>query len=295
MIMEYKKDGFDNQRAIVLPKSIKKILINNELTRLLYVTDIGYYPKAAGHYRTRPSGSEQHILIYCTEGKGWFSINENRKEIQKEQFVIIEAGLPHTYAASETDPWSIYWLHFTGEKSHLFHSIYNKVYSIDEAPEARFKDRLILFEEIFQNLEMGYSIENLEYTTLCLWHFIASFRFLSQYREVNKEKKGDVIQKAIQYMKNNLHKRLSLEDIASHTGYSPSRFGQVFLKKTGQPPLNYFNQLKIQKACQLLDFSELKIKEIASELGFYDQYYFSKVFFKQIGESPTQYKKHHKG
>ena len=38
--MEYKKDGFDNQRAIVLPKSIKEILINNELTRLLYVTDI---------------------------------------------------------------------------------------------------------------------------------------------------------------------------------------------------------------------------------------------------------------
>lgn len=278
-----------------MPQPIKEMLTNNELTRLLYVTDIGYYPKATGHYRTRPTGSEQHILIYCTEGKGWFSINEHRKEVRKEQFFIIEAGLPHTYAASESDPWSIYWLHFTGEKSHLFRSIYNKVFSIDAAPEARFKDRLILFEEIFQNLEMGYSIENLEYTTLCLWHFIASFRFLSQYREVNKEKQGDVIQRTIRYMRNNLHKKLSLEDIANHVGYSPSHFGQVFLKKTGQPPLNYFNQLKIQKACQLLDFSELKIKEIADELGFYDQYHFSKVFFKQIGESPTQYKKHHKG
>lgn len=293
--MEYKKDGFINQRAIVLPQSIKEILINNELTSLLYVTDIGYYPKAKGHYRTRHEGSEQNILIYCTEGQGWFSVNGVRQEVKKEQFFIIEAGLPHTYAASEADPWSIYWLHFTGEKSHLFRSIYNKVYSIDAAPEARFKDRIILFEEIFQNLEMGYSIENLEYTTLCLWHFIASFRFLSQYREVNKEKKGDIIQKAIQYMKNNLPQKLSLEDIAGHVGYSPSHFGQVFLKKTGQTPLNYFNQLKIQKACQLLDFSELKIKEIAEELGFYDQYHFSKVFFKQIGEPPTQYKKRNKG
>lgn len=98
-----------------------------------------------------------------------------------------------------------------------------------------------------------------------------------------------------QYMKNNLPQKLSLEDIAGHVGYSPSHFGQVFLKKTGQTPLNYFNQLKIQKACQLLDFSELKIKEIAEELGFYDQYHFSKVFFKQIGEPPTQYKKRNKG
>lgn len=293
--MEYKKDGFINQRAIVLPQSIKEILISNELTSLLYVTDIGYYPKAKGHYRTRHEGSEQNILIYCTEGQGWFSVNGVRQEVKKEQFFIIEAALPHTYAASEADPWSIYWLHFTGEKSHLFRSIYNKVYSIDAAPEARFKDRIILFEEIFQNLEMGYSIENLEYTTLCLWHFIASFRFLSQYREVNKEKKGDIIQKAIQYMKNNLPQKLSLEDIAGHVGYSPSHFGQVFLKKTGQTPLNYFNQLKIQKACQLLDFSELKIKEIAEELGFYDQYHFFKVFFKQIGEPPTQYKKRNKG
>lgn len=142
---------------------------------------------------------------------------------------------------------------------------------------------------------MGYSTENLEYTTLCLWHFIASFRFLSQYREINKNKRGDVIQEAIQHMRNNIEKKLTLEDIATHVGYSPSHFGQIFLKKTGQTPLNYFNQLKIQKACQLLDFSELKIKEIAEELGFYDQYHFSKMFFKQIGETPTQYKKRNKG
>lgn len=293
--MEHKKDGFINQKAIVLPQAVKNILASNELTKLLFVTDIGYYPHAEGHYRVRREGSEQHILIYCTEGQGWVSINGIRQEVGKEQFFIIEAGLPHVYAASGNHPWSIYWVHFTGEKSHLFRSIYNKVYMINEASEARFKDRIILFEEIFQNLEMGYSIENLEYTTLCLWHFIASFRFLSQYREVNREKKGDIIQNAIQYMKNNLSTKLSLKEIADYVGYSPSHFGQIFLKKTGQTPLNYFNQLRVQKACQLLDFSELKIKEIAEELGFYDQYHFFKMFHKLIGETPTQYKKQNKG
>lgn len=180
---------------------------------------------------------------------------------------------------------------FHRRKSHLFNSFYNKLHKIDESPNARIKDRMQLFEEIYQNLEMGYSIENLEYTTLCLWHFIASFKFVSQFREINRAKQGDVTQEAISYMRKNIEKKLSLDDIAGSVNYSSSHFGQVFLKKSGYTPLNYFNQLKIQKACQLLDFSDLKIKEIAEQLGFYDQYHFSKVFYKQIGETPSSYKK----
>lgn len=293
--MKHKKDGFTGQRAIVLPPAIIELLQNNEITNLLYVTDIGFYPKASGHYRTRPEGASQHILIYCTEGKGWFNVNGVHHDIEKEQFFIIEAGLPHTYAASERNPWSIYWIHFTGEKSHLFKSIYNKVFNIDDAPDARFKDRLILFEEIYQNLEKGYSIENLEYTSLCLWHFIASFHFISQFREVNKASKGNIIQEAICFMQKNINKKLSLEEIAESVRYSPSHFGQLFLKKTGHTPLNYFTHMKIQKACQLLDFSDMKIKEIADKLSFYDQYHFTKVFIKILGESPSSYKKRNKG
>ncbi len=61
---------------------------------------------------------------------------------------------------------------------------------------------------------MGYSSENLEYVTLCLWHFIASFKFISQYREVNKSKKGDVVQEAINYMRSNLDKRLTEKELS---------------------------------------------------------------------------------
>lgn len=293
--MARKREGFEGQRAIVLPQSIKSLLIDNELTSLLYITDIGFYPKAEGHYRSRKEGAIQHILIYCTDGKGWININNATYYLKKEEFFIIESNTPHSYGASEKDPWSIYWIHFTGEKTHLFRSIYNKVIRIEEAPEARFDDRLLMFEEIYKNLEMGYSTENLEYVTHCLWHFIASFRFISQFREVNKSKKGDIIQESIKFMKENTNKHITLEDIAKIVNYSPSHFGQIFLKKTGHSPLNYFNQLKIQKACQMLDFTEMKVKEISFELGFYDQYHFSKTFLKITGETPTQYKKRNKG
>lgn len=69
-----------------MPHFIKELMIQNELTRLLYVTDIGFYPKAKGHYRIRNKGSEQNILIYCTEGKGWISTNGTRHEIVKGHF-----------------------------------------------------------------------------------------------------------------------------------------------------------------------------------------------------------------
>ena len=64
----------------------------------------------------------------------------------------------------------------------------------------------------------------------------------------------DIVDIAIHFMKENIEKRLSLEEIARSTGYSPSYFSVLFSQRTGYPPLTYFNQLKIQKACQLLDF-----------------------------------------
>lgn len=137
-------------------------------------------------------------------------------------------------------------------------------------------------------------MENLEYTSLCLWHFIASFRFISQFRKVNKTS-NNIIQNTIQFMKNNINNRITLDEMAENVHYSPSRFGQLFFKQTGNSPLNYFMQLKIQKACQLLDFSDMKIKEIANELNFYDQYHFSKMFTKLIGETPSSYRKKRKG
>ena len=293
--MKLKRDGFEGQRSIVLPLAIKNILQEREMTSLLYVTDIGYYPNAIGHYRVRNHGVDQNILIYCEKGKGWVSFNGEKHIVHEGDFFIIEANTPHSYGASTEMPWSIYWLHYSGSQRSAFKTIHNKVINIDQAPEARKEDRLKMFEEIFQNLEMGYSIDNIEYVSSCLWHFIASFKFISQYRIINKNTKYDVIQTTINYMRENINKKLTLEDLASNVGYSPSHFGLLFKEKTGESPLNYLCQLRIQRACQILDMTDMKIKDITQELGFYDQYHFSKTFQREMGESPTQYKKRKKG
>ena len=101
------------------------------------------------------------------------------------------------------DPWSIYWVHFAGEKSCLFAELFNRTSHIDDSPSARFDDRIRLFNEILVNLEMGYSVENLEYITLCLWYLLGSFRYIPQFREINKPQTQDTMQKVINFMKAN--------------------------------------------------------------------------------------------
>lgn len=96
-------------------------------------------------------------------------------------------------------------------------------------------------------------------------------------------------------MRSHLGERLTLDDIARSANYSPSHFGQLFLRHTGCTPLHYFNQLKIQRACQLLDFTDARIKEIAEQLGFFDQYHFTKAFVRYMGETPSRYREHRSG
>ena len=288
--MELKEEGFRGERSIVLPQAIQELLTHNEITCSLYLTDIGYYPKATGHFCSRPNGATENVLIYCIDGKGWSSFNNKKYKIEKNQFFIFEKNIPHEYGADSQSPWSIYWLHFTGDKAAIFSSIFNQVLDIAPVEGHRIQERISIFEEIYQNLELGYSQDNLEYVSMCLWHLLASFRFVQQFRVINNVKQINFVQQTILFMKENLNKNFKLEELAAHVHYSVSHFSLVFTKTTSYSPLEYFAQLKVQRACQYLDHTDLPVKSIAYELGFSDPFYFSKVFKKYIALSPQKYK-----
>ena len=292
--MEKIADGFKNEKAIVTPYNIRSYQAKNAITRNLYITHIGYYPRAKFHYRERPDGSPENILIYCEEGNGYISCFGEEHYLTRNQVFIIPANTPHSYQSNNQNPWSIYWLHFCGEFVPIFSSIINQVINLEESDKSRFSDRIQLFEEMYQNLEMGYNFENLEYVSFCLMHYLASLKYMNQFREVKKVKETDIIQKSIQYMKEHLETKMTLEDISQHMGYSLSHFGAIFLQRTSYSPLEYYNQLKIQRACSYLQFSDLKLKEIAFRLGYYDPFHFSKAFKKEMEITPKEYRKRYK-
>jgi AraC-like DNA-binding protein len=290
-----KPEGFEGQKSIVLPESIIREMQANPITQGLFVTDIGYYPQALHHFRRRDEGSLQNILIYCVEGRGWLEADGRRYEVAPNHYFILPAGTPHAYGAHPDFPWSIYWLHFSGDKAACFIDRPNQPIEIDISQNTRFADRIQLFEEIFRNLEMGYSIDNLDYASICLWHMLGSFRFLLQFRKIKEVSQQDPVSRSIEFMRSHLSQKLSLDEIAAHCGLSLSHFCLLFKKKTQRTPLDYLTHLRIQQACQLLDFTPMKINEIARQTGFDDPFYFTRVFSKTMGASPVNYRRLKKG
>ncbi|MGY4384504.1 AraC family transcriptional regulator of arabinose operon [Pedobacter sp. UYP24] len=286
------KEGFVGQRMIVLPPNIKRKITTNPLSRHFYLTAIGYYPKAVNHDRIRKSGSNQYILIYCAEGAGKIHLGGETFELYPNTYFIIPKNTPHRYHSSAENPWSIYWLHYMGDLAEVLFERFteNGKPNVQGVPYE--EQRLLLFDQIYALLEHGVSEKALEKMNLNLLHFVSSMIY---HREANPAVYNiDLTSKSITFMKSNLGKKLEIDDFAKQQCISVSHYSRLFKEKTGSSPINYFNQLKIQKACQHLYFTDKSIKEICVELGFDDQYYFSRLFSKIIGSSPSVYKKRHK-
>ncbi|MDP9079217.1 MAG: AraC family transcriptional regulator [Bacteroidota bacterium] len=286
------REGFAGQKLIVLPKKIiTGFLSKDPVTRQTYITDIGYYPKAKHHFVERPSGISQHIIIYCTEGTGWLEINKKRVELMPSQFITIPANTPHRYGANTDKPWTIYWMHFKGDIAAFIVGLILKN-SENYKPYLSFnEDRIKLFEDICFNLEKGYSEDTLRYVNMIFSHFLSSLIYENQFNHVDKTNNYDFVSKTIAHMQERLDVTLKLEDLAAFVNLSASHFSALFKSKTGHSPIEYFNQLKVQKACQYLSFTNMAVKEIALTLGIEDQYYFSRMFTKLMETSPTDYRK----
>src|SRR5690554_5637608 len=289
--MEKIAEGFKGEKAIVTPYSVRNFQAENPLTESLFVTHIGYYPCARFHFRDRGAGAAEYILIYCEDGKGWISVANQKFHLSKNHAFIIPANTNHTYAADHASPWSIYWIHFSGAKAQHYQPLFGQVLETGEEGPDKHQFRVELFESIFQNLESGYLQGNLEYSSVCLQHFLASFMYTTQLNRLSSNEHRDIVHRSIDYMKQHVEDKLSLEDIATAVNYSPNYFGILFKEKTSYSPIEYFNQLKIQRSCSLLQFTDLKIKEIAFRLGYYDAFHFSRAFTKEMEISPKEYRK----
>ena len=98
------------------------------------------------------------------------------------------------------------------------------------------------------------------------------------------------IQKAIHYIEANHHGRMSLNETAAHVYLSPAYFSRLFKAETGTNFCEYLSQVRIESAKQQLVFSQVSLKDLADQLGFDGQSYFSKVFKKKTGLTPARYR-----
>lgn len=286
------KEGFKGERLVTLPDSLLDTYDRDPLTRGLHLRKIGYFPRVKYHYVRKDAGCDYSMLIYCTDGKGWYRIRGKRYDLQRDQCVILPAGTPYDFGADNADPWTIYWVHFQGTDSAHYCFADDAPRSIPSDDHSRLQDRLQLFEELFLCFSRSYIREYMQYTSACLHLLLASFLLIGQYRTIQTQANRQLSfsGRVIHYMQENVCRNLSLEQMADHFHYSASHFSMLFQRETGYPPVSYLLRLKIQKACQYIELSDLKLREIAETLGYEDPAYFSRIFTRIMGITPSTYR-----
>ncbi len=277
-------------RYFVLPALLVEEQKQNPLTRDLWLAETGEIRVSEGAVWAPGFPDDKHRLIYCTLGRGIIRHQGNQISLSADQFIIIPQHTEITFQSGPGTPSTLLIACFNGRKATYFAHEFMMVRSTLSSVSHRIANREMLFDEIFNNLSKGFHDENLEYIHFCFGHLLATFVLAYRTSDDPVYETNPGVMHAIDYLGKSLNKKLTLKQIADEVGYSPTYFTTLFRKTTGYSPISYFSHLKILKACEFLDYTNNKIKEISFALGYTDPYYFSRDFSKKIGLSPRQYR-----
>jgi AraC-like DNA-binding protein len=286
-----KKDNFFGDRSVVIPMQQLQNIMPDLLTNDLYITDVGFYPCAKNHYRERKTGAKEHILIYCIDGSGTLICRGVEHAINSNTCFIIPATASHLYYASDQEPWSIYWLHFSGERSTRFESFYGKPICLDTHSSKRTNERIELFNKILTALEAGLYLNNIDFANFTLNSLLATIFYSDTFDAVMGCEKNNPLDRAIFFMQDNVYSCLTVKEIASKIKLSESHLSKLFKNTTGTSPIDYFINMKMQEAVRLLLNKSMRVKEVAFALGYNDPFYFSRCFSRKMGQSPAAFLK----
>lgn len=279
------KEGFKGERAVVIPPVTVQKMQEHPVASSLYITDIGYYPHACHHHRRRESPIGEHVLIYCVAGSGYYILNGARHGVGPNRCFILPANECHEYGASETDPWTIYWIHFSGTLADGYARQAEGVMNVDSSDCSRIASRKEMFEEMLTAMSRWYEPGQSEYACSMLHHFLGTLIYLDSYRK-DQTAESEIVESALHFMEENLERQLRVEEIAAYCGMSPSYFSAIFKSRTGYSPIAYLNKMRIRHACMLIDHTDMHINQICHKVGIPDPYYFSRLFKLHQGVSP---------
>ncbi len=236
-------------------------------------------------------GNDQYCLLaYCIRGEGIALLAGEQVPVSGDQFFIIPQGETFKFYSVLKSNSRFLVAGFRGSKINHMSCEFSVVRSLIPSVNNMVANREMIFGEIFNNLAKGFHRQIIDYVNFCFGHLLATFIYASRNSDDLEDEFNPVIHRAIHFLEKNIHKKLTLQQIATEAGFSPTYFTTLFRKHTNYSPLNYFSHLKILKACEYLDYTRLKVKEISYRLGYADPYYFTREFKNKMGMSPRKYR-----
>jgi AraC-like DNA-binding protein len=229
---------------------------------------------------------DEYALVYITRGRGTFR-TEGEKTIRvgPGTVLMLFPDVWHWYAPDKDTGWDEYWVGFKGDyPAHLveggFFGPENPVLDIG------LHDSILgLYTEIFDCARLegpGFQQVLGSLISHLLAHLVG---LMLQHGHDSANER--VVQRAKFLLADNVATHLDIEWLSRSLGLGYSRFRQIFKKCTGLSPYQYFLDLKINRAKELLQQEQFTVKEIAYMLSFDDPYYFSHLFKKKTGHPPS--------
>lgn len=270
----------------------------------LTVSTVGYeeigvadtYPTrghADGYYFDIDKGRilNEYQLLYITEGEGIFN-SAHAKDIPLKagDLFLLFPGEWHTYHPTGKNGWKSYWIGFKGKNvddrvKAGFLSVDKPIYYVGFSA-----DIIRLYEEAYKRAqeESPYSQQIL---AGIVNHLVGLMYALERSMELSKDHtRVDMINLARLRIRESLEVDLTIQQVAEELGVSYSNFRKLFKEFTGISPALYQQDLRLQRAKELLATTTLSIKEIAYRLRFESPDYFSSKFKIKTGKKPSEFR-----
>lgn len=256
-------------------------------------TDLNLYQcgteKCKPDHSFGPAIRDHYLIHFITSGQGVFNDGQKEYNIKKNEGFLICPGKITYYEADNDNPWSYMWVGFHGVKAKQYLKKANLSFS---NPIFNTKKSKRLLNSLHEMIDVAK--ENDKEARLIGLLYI----FLSYLIEINdnnssgnnKVRKKEYINRALDYISKNYSHQISVDDIASYLGLHRSYLYTLFKNNLQQSPQEYLINFRINKACELMDKTDLTIGNIARSVGYKDPLAFSKIFKKKKEIAPSEYR-----
>lgn len=270
--------------AEVYKQSFKQSYTNNiELS----IFNCGLEKCAAGH--TWGPGIRDHYLIHLVlSGKGTFQAAGRTWSLQPGDLFLAAPNQLVAYTADDQQPWEYCWVGFNGACAH---KLVSQLPFTDTEPIHHTKDPDAM-RDALRNLFLARGLEPQDEAAMVGYLYLFMAALMKETREQKPRTTSSASQyvlNAIKYIQFNYSHDISIDDVAKSVGVSRSHLYRVFMSNVGKSPIDYLTEYRINEACKLLRTGSLSIAEVAISVGFFDQFYFSRVFKKAMGMPPSKY------
>lgn len=241
----------------------------------------------------RPRGRLDFQIIYIASGCGHFHFGrpENEAVVPAGNIVLYRPKEFQKYEYYGADKTEVSWIHFTGNDVTNILRKYGfadnrRIFSVGTSLE---------YEQIFKRIIMELQKCQNDYEEIMM--LLLRQLLIIFHRELTKEHtlKNDYMNhetdNAVTYFTENYNREINIEEYAASRGMSVSWFIRNFKKYTGYTPLQYIVSIRVSNAQILLETTNYAVNEISRIVGYDNQLYFSRLFHKLKGYSPTEYRK----